>query len=157
MTRRRLRSALSPLVAAVLATTQFAVPLCGMGGEAGGGTHHAESGAHSLRGQGSGSHAGPADLQDPAAVHHEHEGDTAGHESPGAEAGSTRHDTGHHRDGPQDASECLDMTLCVAPALGARAPIQPQAPASDTRILPSSAESADSVAPGTLTRPPKSR
>lgn len=128
-----LRSCFTALIALVLATTQFAVPVCGM---------EMEAEAHSDFAGGEAHHA----LGDSHAEHL-----PAAHESAGR--------TGHHgSDGnaDPDPSGCADMSVCVAPALTAASPVGSFVREDSRRLIPCSVEKAGSISLLELRRPPKS-
>lgn len=151
-----LRSAFNVVIIATMITMQFAVPVCGMEAEDGGAAHHSlpaaeESGAHR-----SDSHPGGTASHPAPSVHHGEGGEMAGHPGPSAESSSDHHDAGPRGDGHEGASECLGMSACAAPALGAGSPVQLQTPASHAASVPSPAPPAGSIFLNELKRPPKS-
>lgn len=166
MTRSRpLRRTFTALVVATLASTQFALPVCAMPDEVG------EDGSRDVshaprvlelqesRGHGTTDHSavdadrGHEGHQDRDGMAHQGPTSHAGH---GTESHAASGHPGDHHDGGSDASECLDMTACVAVALGTAPPVLALSPEAVESALPSVVEQAGLVLPRELRRPPKS-
>ncbi len=132
---RPLRSAVSTLVVVALAMAEFSI-LCA--------THHS-----ALDGVAGPHHAAHAESS-------VHAGDMGGHAPPATMASEGNTDGEHHPDGPPGAPDCMDMTACVAPALGVAPPLQLRALATAARLTPTRVESTGSILFREWKRPPKS-